>query len=188
MFEHYNMLKSIYDLAKEELNENGSIGYTLPNGKYHLYIYVDEINTDDEPLYIVEANEVIDGAHEPIGKCVSSAPYNDFEALMLACMYEIELCESYEVKDFSDYENFNALAEAEKRELSYPQRYPELSSCADFETLRLYCTEDELDYYEKELQRYLAMSDEECGECGENIPRIACWYEGTETTEQFLEI
>lgn len=98
MFEYYNMLKSIYDLAKEELNENGNIGYTLPNGKYHLFIFVDDSLGSDDLWYIIEPNEVVDGAHEPIGNN-TSAPYNDFEALLLGCMWAIELCMSYEQKE-----------------------------------------------------------------------------------------
>jgi len=92
---HYEMLKSIYDLAKEDLNENGNIGYTLPNGKYHLFIFVDDSLGDDEKCYIVEPNEVVNGAHEPIGNN-TSAPYNDFGALIAECMWAIEFCESYE--------------------------------------------------------------------------------------------
>lgn len=95
------MLKSIYDLAKEELNENGSIGYTFPDGKYHLFVFVDDNLGDDEDdkWYIVEPNKVVDGAHEPIAPMNGSAPYNDFETLLLACLWAIEFCESYDVED-----------------------------------------------------------------------------------------
>ena len=44
--------------------ETGSVGYTLPNKKYHIFAYIDEI--DGENVIVLEPNKVVGGAHEPI--------------------------------------------------------------------------------------------------------------------------
>lgn len=57
------LLVEIDTLAKDELNKNGSIGYTMPDGLHHIYIYADFL--DNEKVFVVEPNRVVDGAHEP---------------------------------------------------------------------------------------------------------------------------
>lgn len=79
------VLKEILKLAKEELFEPGDdIGYTMPDGKYHIYIFVDDA---DEKIYVVEPNKVVDGAHEPIGEQNYLAAYNDFGDLAVGCLF-----------------------------------------------------------------------------------------------------
>ena len=51
-----------HDLAAEG-PESGT-GYTLPDGKYHIFAYVDFI--DETRVVVLEPNKVVDGAHEPI--------------------------------------------------------------------------------------------------------------------------
>lgn len=57
------VLKDVLGLVRSELNkvgpENG-IGYTMPDGKHHIFIYLDDI--DDEKEFVIEPNKVIDGA------------------------------------------------------------------------------------------------------------------------------
>lgn len=47
----------------EEGPENGT-GYTLPDGRYHIFAYVDFI--DEDRVIVLEPNKVVNGAHEPI--------------------------------------------------------------------------------------------------------------------------
>lgn len=65
------------DLAAEG-PENGT-GYTLPDGKYHIFAYVDFI--DDERVVVLEPNKVIDGAHEPIFGDTFIVGFGDVERL-----------------------------------------------------------------------------------------------------------
>lgn len=90
------MLEEIEKLAKTELNENGSIGYTLPDRKYHIYIYVDDSikyaddsKTIEDGYYVIEPNKVVDGAHEPLGD-THVAEYNDFDELLKGCKWCLE--------------------------------------------------------------------------------------------------
>lgn len=81
----YSVLKEISELAHRELNENGNIGYTMPNGKYHLFIYVEDSGGEDDTFYIIEANRVDeDGCHIPIE--TTSADYDNFEELLIECV------------------------------------------------------------------------------------------------------
>ena len=82
------VLREILSLAEAELNDNGSIGYTMPDGKHHIFIYVDDVS-DEKHLYIIEPNRVIDGAHEPMGD-TAGAEYNNFSDLAVGCLWCIE--------------------------------------------------------------------------------------------------
>jgi len=91
-----NILQEILRLAKSELNETGSIGYTMPDGKHHIYIYVDDSiqyaddeKTVDDGFYVIEPNRVVDGAHEPMGD-TTAADYNNFAELLVGCMWCID--------------------------------------------------------------------------------------------------
>lgn len=89
---HYDqseVLREILKLAKAELNEEGAIGYTMPDGKYHMYIYVDDSFGANDRHYVLEPNRVADGAHEPLGD-TTTADYNDFGELMLGCIWCME--------------------------------------------------------------------------------------------------
>lgn len=67
------------------------------------------------------------------------------------------------------------------------EKWKELGKCNDFNVLRKHCTNEELDSFEEELNRYLyEMTIEEVQENG--YPLIACWYEGMQSTEDFLEL
>ena len=85
----YEVFSEILKLAKTELNENESIGYTMPDGKHHLFIWVDDSGGEDDLYYIIEPNKVVDGAHEPIGDN-GSATYNYFSELLLESVWVIE--------------------------------------------------------------------------------------------------
>lgn len=96
MKEHSEILQEILNLAKSELNENGNIGYTMPDGKYHIYIYVDDSikyaensKTAEDGYYVIEPNRVIDGAMEPLGD-TATAEYNDFAELLVGCVWCME--------------------------------------------------------------------------------------------------
>lgn len=85
----YEILSEILKLAKSELNENKNIGYTMPDGKHHLFIWVDDSLGGDDLYYVIEPNKVVNGAHEPIGDN-SAATYNDFSELLLNIVWVIE--------------------------------------------------------------------------------------------------
>lgn len=69
------------DLAAEG-PENGT-GYTLPDGKYHIFAYVDFI--DDDRVIVLEPNKVVDGAHEPIAGDTYIVAFGDMEELRKGC-------------------------------------------------------------------------------------------------------
>lgn len=70
-----------HDLAAEG-PENGT-GYTLPDGKYHIFAYVDFI--DETRVIVLEPNKVIDGAHEPIFGDTFIVAFGDAEMLRKGC-------------------------------------------------------------------------------------------------------
>ena len=85
------ILEEILELAKKELKEAGDdIGYTMPDGKYHFYIYLDEV---DEKIYVVEPNRVENGAHDPFTGDTYGAEFGDFEELKEGCMWAMECFE-----------------------------------------------------------------------------------------------
>jgi len=90
------ILRDILKLAKSELNENGHIGYTMPDGKHHIYIYVDDsmghvvdVVEPEDYYYVIEPNRVVDGAMEPMGD-TTAADYNDFAELLVGCAWCID--------------------------------------------------------------------------------------------------
>lgn len=93
MKERSEILREILQLAKNELNQNGSIGYTMLNGKHHIYIYLDasikhadDSKTTEDGYYVIEPNRVTDGAMEPLGDAMT-AEYNDFAELLVGCVW-----------------------------------------------------------------------------------------------------
>lgn len=86
------ILREILQLAKEELNVNGSIGFTMPDGKHHIFAYVEEPSSayiKVKPCYVIEPNKIVDGACVPIGE-PATVNYNDFAELLVACAYCLE--------------------------------------------------------------------------------------------------
>lgn len=92
-----DVLEEILKRAVSELNENTCMGYTMPDGKHHIFIWVDDSATYADPtkeaFYVIEPNRVIDGAHEPMGD-TAGAEYNNFGELMVACMWCMEQFEA----------------------------------------------------------------------------------------------
>lgn len=102
------LLNEIFTLARDELNRSGNIGYTMPGGKHHIYISVEENNNSfirvgdggkeehvSEPsdyYYFIEPNRVVDGAMEPM-EHNTSARYNNFEELLEGCKWCFEYFE-----------------------------------------------------------------------------------------------
>lgn len=98
------VLRDILKLAKDELNEKENIGYTMPDGKHHIFIYVDDVG--EGPFYVIEPNQVVDGCHEPMGDTTAAA-YNNFEELLIGCMWCLERFvqdhEKEQVKGIDEY-------------------------------------------------------------------------------------
>lgn len=89
-----HVLKDVLGLVRSDLNEVGpenGIGYTMLDGKHHIFIYLDDI--DDEKEYVIEPNRVVDGAHEPLAGTVYCAPYGDYGELMVGCQWCLDLFE-----------------------------------------------------------------------------------------------
>ena len=66
------------------------MGYTTPDGRYHIYIYADqEIHWDDRPadtFYVIEPNKVVDGAHEPFGDTFITTS-RDLSEVLIGCQW-----------------------------------------------------------------------------------------------------
>jgi hypothetical protein len=58
--------------------------------------------------------------------------------------------------------------------------YRELEQCEDFDKLKVVFDDDMLGYFERQLKDYLNDS--------EDRPAVACWWEGTMSTNDFLEM
>ncbi|MBQ8248127.1 MAG: hypothetical protein IJZ42_13445 [Lachnospiraceae bacterium] len=91
------ILAEIMRLAKDELNKNGHIGYTVPGGKYHIFASVEDIGdvlNGEKLVYRIEPN-ILDenGCAEPIGDC-TLASYNDFAELLVGCMWCLDQFEA----------------------------------------------------------------------------------------------
>ena len=86
--------REVLSLVQSELTapgaENG-VGYTLPDGKYHIFIYMDEA---DDTVYVIEPNRVEGGCHEPVGRDTYLAKVGDMPDLMLGCLWCLEQFES----------------------------------------------------------------------------------------------
>ena len=67
-----------------------NFGFTMPDGKYHIFIYVDD---PDELLYVIEPNRVEDGAHEPFVGDTYLAAHGDYADLLLGCLWSMECFE-----------------------------------------------------------------------------------------------
>ena len=103
-----DVLYEIIKLADRELNNNGSIGYTMPDGKHHIYIYVDDsitladdTKTVEDGFYVIEPNRVVNGAMEPMGN-TATADYNNFMGLLEGCKWCLEVFEKDNVVSLAD--------------------------------------------------------------------------------------
>lgn len=88
------ILKELYDIAKKQLQESEDMGYTMPDGKHHIYVYKDEEKSwDDSPseaFYVVEPNRVVDGAHEPMGDTYLTSS-TDLAEVLVGCQWCIDV-------------------------------------------------------------------------------------------------
>lgn len=88
------ILKEIYALAKASLPESGEMGYTMPDGKHHIYIYADqETHWDDRPadlFYVVEPNRVVSGAHDPMGDTYLTET-RDLSEVLIGCQWCLDV-------------------------------------------------------------------------------------------------
>lgn len=84
------ILKEILDLAKTELSAGNDMGYTMPDGKHHIYIYPDqEDRWDDAPgdaFFVIEPNRVINGGHEPMGDTYLTSA-RDLSEVLIGCQW-----------------------------------------------------------------------------------------------------
>lgn len=94
------ILQEILALAKTELEkeQNPDMGYTTPDGKYHIFIYKDQEHSwDDGPapysFYVVEPNKVVNGAHEPLGDTFLTESL-DLSELIVGCQWCLEQFEA----------------------------------------------------------------------------------------------
>lgn len=69
----------ISELVSKELNRNNEFGYTMPDGKHHIYIYADFL--DEDKVFVAEPNRVVDGAHEPFVGDTYIGPWENFDEL-----------------------------------------------------------------------------------------------------------
>lgn len=91
------ILEEILALAKKELPAGNDIGFTMPDGKYHIYIYPDqEVNWDDTPpktFYVIEPNKVLNGAHEPMGDTHLTRT-RDISEVIIGCQWCLQVFEA----------------------------------------------------------------------------------------------
>ena len=89
--EMWKMLREVQDVIDLEdfwnMGDDANIGYDLPDGKHHLYIYVDD--SIEGKVIVVEPNLIVDGAHEPCGECGFS-PIDYPEELLITIAWVIE--------------------------------------------------------------------------------------------------
>lgn len=92
-----DMIDEILSMVKDKLKKpDDSIGYSLPDGKYHIYIsvesYVDIINDNESKdvlYYFIEPNWLSDGAAYPMDNNFV-APFNNFDELLKGCEHCLE--------------------------------------------------------------------------------------------------
>lgn len=144
----YQVLHEILSLAKTELQENSDMGYTTPDGQYHIFIYKDqEHNWDDGPapysFFVIEPNKVVNGAHEPMGDTFLTSAL-DLSELLVGCQWCLEQFEADRVATLTTQDRAMALYD---------------------ENLRIH-NEDNDAYYIAQNLQFLAR----CVEANEEIP------------------
>lgn len=115
-----NILEEILNLAKSQLNKKGdTIGYTMPDGNYHIFISVEEsqgVDNNNARYYFVEPNVVGDeGACFPFDNNYI-ALFGDFQDLRKGCEWCLNEFEKDRKKLYSEYTAINnVLADATAR-------------------------------------------------------------------------
>lgn len=94
MFDRIDILKEIKKLAEADLHESeDNIGYTMPDGKHHIFIELEDIGNPlhgEELIYRIEPNAIDEyGAAEPMSD-VYTADFGDFAELLLGCVWCME--------------------------------------------------------------------------------------------------
>lgn len=89
-----DILREIQELVRDELFEPGdNVGYTMPGGKHHIFIELEDIGNPlhgEELIYRIEPNKIDeDGAAEPMAD-VYTADFGDFTELLLGCVWCME--------------------------------------------------------------------------------------------------
>lgn len=91
-----HILWDILSHARSELLSGSDMGYTMPDGKYHIYIYPDsETNwagATAETFFVVEPNRVINGAHEPMGDTFLTAS-RELSEVLIGCQWCMDVFE-----------------------------------------------------------------------------------------------
>lgn len=64
----WKCLQDILEIVEEEkfFENRSSFGYDLPDGKHHLFVFVDDSLGDDELAVVIEPNLIVFDAHEPL--------------------------------------------------------------------------------------------------------------------------
>lgn len=111
------ILQEILALAKTELeeNQNPDMGYTTPDGNYHIFIYKDQEHSwEDGPapysFYVVEPNKVVSGAHEPLGDTFLTERL-DLSELLVGCQWCLEQFEADRERSMTTKDRAMALYE-----------------------------------------------------------------------------
>lgn len=98
------ILREILATAQTSLLNDSDMGYTMPDGKHHIYIYADqETHWDDRPadkFYVVEPNKVVNGAHEPMGDTFITTGLNLSEVL-IGCQWCMDWFENDRAQEVS---------------------------------------------------------------------------------------
>lgn len=68
-------------------DEEATVGYDLPDGKHHLFIYVDEFSNGYN--IVIEPNLIVDGGHEPCGE-PGLCEWEDFNRFLIEVAWVIE--------------------------------------------------------------------------------------------------
>ena len=87
------ILQDILATARTTLLNDSDMGYTMPDGKYHIYIYADQDahwdNSPADTFYVVEPNKVVNGAHEPMGDTFLTSS-RELSEVLIGCQWCME--------------------------------------------------------------------------------------------------
>lgn len=98
------IFQEILAIAKDTLLNGSDMGYTMPDGKHHIYIYPDEESRwDDGPsdtFFVIEPNRVVNGAHEPMGDTYITT-CRDLSEVLIGCQWCMDCFEQDLSKEVS---------------------------------------------------------------------------------------
>lgn len=84
------ILKEILEIANTDLRGGSDMGYTMPDGKHHIYIYPDQEyawnGTITDAFFVIEPNRVVDGAHVPMGDTYLTQT-RDLSEVLIGCQW-----------------------------------------------------------------------------------------------------